>query len=280
MRSEVDQGGNSSFCRAVITSSDPHRLLELRRNYDDDEYDDDMNDETDDSFNELEIDSSENNSHVLIFQERSLKEFFCAVDTDDNGLRTSSPAAHLKIFLLSTSVIIDARKSDGTDSLLSYAAQFWSQHFVEIDVEQLSDTDLHLVLGNLHQILTNMENVASTSEKYAYPEQIYLGPSTSDGRSWFDNIQQVIARGASLANGTLYTKLEDWVREHQSSHEEHLNLLAKGHVNNWYRSLNVRGLYRAFSFAVKAMHIVSNLDPIPHITATNAELSLACFEVE
>lgn len=259
------------MCPAAMKYSDFHRLLELRRNYDDDEYDDDI-DETDDTFNDLDIDIFEDNSHVLTFQERSLRDFFRTADPGENELRTPAPAAHLKIFLLSTSVIIEARNSDVTDPLLSYATQFWSQHFTEIDIEQLSDNDFHMVLVNLHQILTNTGNIASVFEKYADPEQIYPTPSTSDSRLWFGNLQLVIARGASLTNAILDPRVEDWVRKPQSSLEECLNLLAKGHVKNWYRSLNVEDLFKAFSFAVKAMNIVSSLEPIPHSTMTSAEL--------
>lgn len=75
------------------------RLLELARTdeHEDDELDDKADDSFDDSSEDAEDDIKDNGGSPLTFQERSLREYFQAIDVDKQGLRT--PPYVLKILI-------------------------------------------------------------------------------------------------------------------------------------------------------------------------------------
>lgn len=236
------------------------RLLEVARSYDDD---DDNNDDQakvlDETMDDTDLDSFDNSDNFLTFQERSLREFFRALDVDDEGLRTPPSAAHLKIFQMAMQIIIEqGQDRKASTPLLDYAGDLWTEHFMEIDIEQSSDGDVVSVLTSLHHITTNAQNVAGTLEDCASIDKIYPVPRDTAGMSWLDVLRKWIARAETLPEDVLDPQLKAWVQNNRSDPDAALAPLAKGHVINWYKSTNRFDITQAFACATAALNIVCN----------------------
>ena len=107
-------------------------------------------------------------SAPLEFQDRSTRDYFRAMDVDDDGLRTTPSQAHLTIFEMAVSVICEPYEYNGDaviqkpSPLKNYAANFWSQHFLDIDMENAADEQVKLVVQSLAKILQSQGQVSRT----------------------------------------------------------------------------------------------------------------------
>jgi hypothetical protein len=209
----------------------------------------------------MEVDPQDSGQTPLAFQERSLREYFQAVDVDEKGLRTPPSAAHLTIFEMAADLLFEAgdqRKDDEQPKLLSYAADFWAQHFEEIDLSKATDEEVKRVVNVLYKILNNHNNVSRTFEHFAGSS--YSGMTPESGAPWLNAIKEWAGRAASSAgSGLLTSEVKTWAEEIISS-QEPLMVLAHGHVMNWYKQYNGGRISSAFMFARDAFNLVSSSD--------------------
>ena len=237
------------------------RILELvrTRDGDDDDHDnDDKGSDSDNGIESVEVDMSGSGLTPLAFQERSLREYFQAVDVDENGLRTPPSAAHLNIFEMATDLLISADvqlKDTQQPKLLSYAASFWAQHFVEIDLSKASDEEVKHVVNILYKIMTNHRNVARVFEHFS--EFSYSEMTPEKEGLWLNNLKEWTS-SASKIPGLLDPEVDTWAKAITTS-QEPMMTLARGHVINWYAQNNGWRILKAFTFARDAFKL-SNLD--------------------
>ena len=246
--------------------SDCGRILEIVRSRDDDDDDDDEDAKASDSdqvSESIEPDIQDSGQTPLAFQERSLREYFQAVDVDEEGLRTPPSAAHLTIFEMVAELLFEAGddlKDDERPKLLSYAADFWAQHFVEIDLSKATDEEVKRVINILHKLLNNYNDVSRTFEHFA--EFPYSGMMPESGASWLNTIKEWAGRATSSTCSVLLApEVNKWAKEITSS-QEPLMVLAHGHVLNWYQQYNGRRISSAFMFARDTFNLVSRSEII------------------
>jgi hypothetical protein len=206
----------------------------------------------------MEVDIQGGGQTPLGFQERSLREYFQAVDVDEKGLRTPPSAAHLTIFEMAADLLFNAEeipKDSEQPKLLSYAASFWAQHFVEIDHSKASEDEVKRVVNILHKIMTNHKNVARTFE---YFSQFSYSEMTPENEAlWLSTLKEWTGR-ASHSSGLLAPEVDTWAKEITTS-QEPLVMLARGHIINWYLQYNGFRILKAFGFARDAFKL-SNID--------------------
>lgn len=237
--------------------SDLSSILEIVKSRDGDD-DDDEEGKTDDSDHadeSIEVDLQEGGQTPVAFQERSLREYFQAVDVDEKGLRTPPSAAHLTIFEMAADLLFNASeklKDKEQPKLLSYASSFWAQHFVEIDLSKATDDEVKRLVNALHKIMSNHNNVARTFEHFA--ELSYSEMTPDNEGLWLNTLREWAGR-ASNSPGLLVPEVETWAKEITTS-QEPLMTLARGHVVNWYKDYNGLRIYKAFNFARDAFKLV------------------------
>jgi hypothetical protein len=170
----------------------------------------------------------------LNFQERSLREYFQAVDVDENGLRTPPSAAHFTIFEMATEILFKAAEEDDDDrqpKVLRYAADYWIKHLVEIDLNSANDEEVLHVINITHKVMTNHKNIARVFETFSgflYSEML------SESRvSWLEIMKSWVLRASGSTSITLSPGVEAWAKDFIAT-ETPLMTLARGHVLNWY----------------------------------------------
>src|SRR5204863_5914485 len=85
---------------------------------------------------------------------------FHEMDVDQTGLMNRPQAAHLTIFVTSARILDSVEESsDDRDEIFwfsalrgSYARDYWIQHLLEIDVEEVPDADAKCVIESLYTI--------------------------------------------------------------------------------------------------------------------------------
>ena len=264
MRLLADLQGKSSTY--LLAPSDRHdvdhiRILDIVRSREGD--DDDVEDEakasdSDNGNDNIEVDISGSGQTPLAFQERSLRDYFRAVDVDEKGLRTPPSAAHLTIFEMAADLLFNAGnevRDSQQPKLLQYAASFWAQHFVEIDLSKASDEEIKRVVNILHKIMTNYNNVARNFEHFSSLSYSEMTPENEG--LWLSTLKEWTGR-ASNSTAPLDPEVGAWAKEITTS-QEPLMALARGHVVNWYTENNGWRILRAFAFARDAFKL-SNLD--------------------
>lgn len=195
----------------------------------------------------------------VAFQERSLREYFQAVDVDEKGLRTPPSAAHLTIFEMAADLLCntdETLKDKEQPKLLSYASSFWAQHFVEIDLSKATDEEIKRVVNALCKIMCNHNNVARTFEHFFEQfDKLPYSELTPDNEGlWLNRLREWAGR-ASESPGLLAPDVESWAKEITKS-QEPLMILARGHIMNWYNDYNGWRIYKAFIFARDAFKLV------------------------
>lgn len=222
----------------MASCPDHCRILEIVRSRDgeDDDDEDAKADDSDQASDSIEVDLQDSGQTPLAFQERSLREYFQAVDVDEKGLRTPPAAAHLTILEMAADLLFEAGDSlsdDEQPKLLSYAADFWAQHFVEIDLSKATDEEVRRVINILHKLLNNYNNVSRNFEHFAGSS--YSGMMPESGAPWLDTVREWAGRAtSSTCAGLLTPEVNVWAKEIISSREP-LLVLAHGHVLNWYK---------------------------------------------
>lgn len=192
----------------------------------------------------------------LAFQERSLREYFRAVGAEENGLRTPLSTAHLAIFKTCGSLLlsVDHELDDGKQpKLLEYAAKYFSNHLIEIDINSVSDDEAQNVVVILYKILTNFNNFARVMEHFGVP---YSKMASNENGNLIDTIKKWAARFTSMNENQVDVKVAQWAKEIKAS-EKPLMVLARGHVLNLFRAYDGYWIVKAFMFAKDIFHLVS-----------------------
>jgi hypothetical protein len=238
-----------------------HRILELARILDDEEEgNDDGEGDGDYVIDKVDLDQLGNEGSNLTFQERSLREFFKAVDVDDNGLRTPPSSAHLTIFEMATSTMIAAAQKfsrKDAPAITSYAARYWYDHLVDIDLEKATDLEVIRVLNALHNVLSNTHNVSKVIETFELEENdTYPTSGAPEKVTWIDVMMKWVARGVSLKDDNLASKTKEWIQHISENPKDALVPLARGHITNWYEAQTRWTISWAFHFANAALQVV------------------------
>lgn len=235
------------------------RILDLAKI--DDEDDEDEDDDTDrDSGNNLpddgkELNLKESGNITMTFQERSLREYFQAVDVDEHGLRTPPSTAHLIIFEMTASRLLsgyDRTNHAGDRNLLDYASRFWIRHFVDIDLSKATDEAVSRVVATLFKILQNSNNVARTLEYSS--SQIYSEMLPGNDISWLNNVEAWIQRGVLIDANPSSSDIMSWSKTF--TRETALLPLARGHIQNWFKECLGPANTACIRFARDALKLV------------------------
>ena len=204
--------------------------------------------------------SDEDGSAPLRFQERSLRNFFREMDVDRDGLRTAPPAAHLIIFQMTASILdrplTDPQSTVCTD-LREYAANYWSDHLLELDPGTASKHDTFTVIQTLAQILNGGENVVKSMELVS-PEghgyfDCFWGERTPQNhvmmaiRKWFKKAREFNPQDFSIENAMLVS----------TNPEEEMIPLARAHTRNWWQGAeDWYDTVKSFEFVLSALLMV------------------------
>lgn len=253
--------------------------MDLARNEEDEEEEDapDREDESDAPDDLDQAASKETANITMAFQERSLREYFQAVDVDENGLRTPPRTAHLTVFEMCASRLLtgcDRPNYTGEGNLLDYAARFWIRHFVELDPQIASNEEVVRVVEILHQFFLNKNNIARTLEYYStvtYSEML-PGSELAPDLSWLQNVKDWIGRLSFLGAGDLNPESVAWAQAF--TRETAFLTLAQGHIDNWFKEHFGRANAECIRFGRDALELVS---PRPNSPVPVHVSQLTCF---
>jgi hypothetical protein len=232
-------------------------ILDLSRN--DDEDDDDAADREEEIDHPEDLNESgfqESGSIKMGFQERSLREYFQAVDVDENGLRTPPRMAQLTIFEMTANCLLAGCKRPNYTSeknLLDYSACFWIRHFIELDLSVATDQEIINVVEKFHLFFQNTNNVARTLEYYS--GQTYSELLPGNDLSWLKNVESWIHRALSITPNDIRPELALWMSNFTI--DKAFFTLARGHVENWFKELFGTANSKSLQFARDALTLVS-----------------------
>lgn len=222
----------------------------------DDEDGADKEDESDTPDDQNEISFKETGNITMAFQERSLREYFQAVDVDSNGLRTPPRTGHLTIFEMTASRLLEgcARPNYAMEkNLLDYAASFWIRHFVELDPSSATDQEIGSVVDKLYRFFQNTNNIARTLEYYS--ARTYSEMLPGNDLSWLKNVESWIQRGKQVGADNLGPEVVTWMNNFVI--ETAFLTLARGHVENWFKEYFGKANIECIRFARDALSLVS-----------------------
>ncbi|CAK4017686.1 glyoxalase bleomycin resistance dioxygenase [Lecanosticta acicola] len=190
--------------------------------------------------------SSEREKTRIAFQERSMRDYFRAVNVEEDGLRTSTAHSHLLIFKLLVQLLSDEAPQEVIQKpcLHAYAANYWADHFVKIDV---SAKHVSEVLGGLSSIFTNENNAAASFESYKAPYYDCLEQRTGF-LAKFESFLQLVDVVDDLP-----ATLKDWAEESLKAPRRVLLPLARGHISNQFDPLSRRLVEQCFLYSRSAL---------------------------
>jgi hypothetical protein len=237
--------------------------LELSRPLRDDEVTAEARDvrESGARIDDFSSESDDDGSALVRFRERSLQEFFRALEAKDDrigpDLRTASLEAHLDLLYASVKLMCalhregDEQPADG----LSYAVNdwFWYMNVLGTDVDLASDSQVIRVVTILRDISLHRGEVAKAIEEHGGP--YYYGELVSSGlpaiAAWTKRAAASADVAASLADA------HEWITKMTTDPEEILRHLAHGHVVNWFQSVTKELAVDSFNAARDALREVS-----------------------
>ena len=199
----------------------------------------------------------------LKFQDRSMREYFRAMDVDDHGLRTTPSQAHLTIFEMAVSVIGEPYEYNGVaiaqkpSPLKRYAANFWSQHFLDIEIEKAADEQVKLVVQSLAKIFQNQGQVTKTLADEA--DDVYSSMFTAhDETHWLETMTMWVDRAKSLDQEIFDIETTRWIAEIEMIPRLPMVMLplARGHIQDWFKTDEDDIGYSHFRFAFDAVKMV------------------------
>jgi len=234
------------------------RILELSRDRDGED-DDDQIDEGKVENNESSGDEiveplpDESGKTPLTFQERSLREYFKAINVEESGLRTPPAHAHLTIFKLLVVLLCDknAAAVEGKEARLkNYAAHYWAHHFAEITLDQISNQEVAEAMAGLRRIFNDENDLTHSIEDYNGT----LGyVSLETKTSIFEKLQAWANRARSLEDVTLDEDTMAWIHSWEDAPKTAVLSLARAHVRNWFTRFRAKAnngyLYAKTAFA-------------------------------
>ena len=254
-------GEDDSFSLDEEIEGKSARILELGKDVVEEDVgdtDDEQNDDDDAPLTQGATD--EDSSAQLRFQERSLRNFFREMDTDQDGLRTAPSAAHLIIFQMAASILdrplTDPQTLVCTD-LREYAANFWSDHLLELDPDTASKQNTLSVLQTLAQILMGKENVVKSMELVApeghgyfdcfWGEKTPRNPVIVAVRKWVEKARELDPQDLSGEVARLLSM----------DLEKEMVPLARAHTRNWWQGAeDWYDTVKSFEFVLSALLMV------------------------
>lgn len=237
------------------------RILDLGGDReDDDENDEEQNAQEDDhgsdgSPADVLVESGKT---PLTFQERSLREYFRAINIEEHGLRTPAAHAHLIITELLVNLLCDESNANSGKNprLQNYAACFWEHHFVEISPDDQSDERVVRVLSCLRRIVINANNVANALETQHAPYHDALEKETS----FLTILPAWTQRARTLKEPPADLAMKEWLDDFMDSPTKILLALARGHIESWFKTSLAPDAHTAFLFAKTALTTAKAID--------------------
>ncbi|KAF4304116.1 glyoxalase bleomycin resistance protein dioxygenase protein [Botryosphaeria dothidea] len=223
------------------------------------ETDGEASETADEGLNEQE-DTDVNTTAPLRFQERSLRQYFREAIVDKTGLRSSPSSAHFIIFQTITTILTqETEKDTGIRLLKTYAADFWIPHFLDIQVDQVSDQEAKSVVDNLAAIVMNKGRALEKVEENSTDLGIF-GETTDLREKMFGAVKSWIERALALPNETLTAETLQWARSLSENPSKLMEGVAEKHIVNWFNYANSRSeTYWSFKFAVHALELTDIL---------------------
>lgn len=223
------------------------------------ETDGEASETADEGLNEQE-DTDVNTTAPLRFQERSLRQYFREAIVDKTGLRSSPSSAHFIIFQTITTILTqETEKDTGIRLLKTYAADFWIPHFLDIQVDQVSDQEAKSVVDNLAAIVMNKGRALEKVEENSTDLGIF-GETTDLREKMFGAVKSWIERALALPNETLTAETLQWARSLSENPSKLMEGVAEKHIVNWFNYANSRSeAYWSFKFAVHALELTDIL---------------------
>lgn len=199
--------------------------------------------------------TADDGTFPLRFQERSLREYFQAMSTDNDGLRTSPSSAHLTIFENIASVLSGTSKV--SEKLGDYAVKFWLSHFQSIDPSlHTEEKDVIRVFQSLALIFNNAIEATKLIEKHGILYS-YFGDYTNGVlEAWFFvRVREWLEKLPSDLS-VLDEATRSWAEAAKTSPLKIVATFVKGHVSCWFHAIPVNGMTRSAGFAIYALSYV------------------------
>lgn len=196
------------------------------------------------------------------FQERCLRDFFKRGGTAEANMQTSARMAHLKIFTSCVQILEDIATSSVEDSsLLDYAANYWSKHFIQFnqiarhEKEPPPSTEekkaVVEALATIHSAEGNISKILERNSQNTYSEE-----KITQGQQWPELVGWWASRVDGIEN--LSDKSTRWIQSVNGEGNGRVMLaLARAHASNWTESWDMYWTFEAFKFARDALCLVS-----------------------
>lgn len=176
----------------------------------------------------------------LQFQERSLRQYFREVDANKVGLKYHPQEAHLTVFVMAVQILVSAKNDSASEEektsfkslRCSYATHYWVQHFLEIEVQKVSDIDAGSVIESLHTIFRLPSEVLKLMATATSPGTIF----GCEIDTLFDSITLWSQRASRLPGNILSNDVRQFMSNFIATKNTFLLHLAKCHVQNWLRA--------------------------------------------
>ncbi|KAF8860934.1 hypothetical protein BDZ45DRAFT_293513 [Acephala macrosclerotiorum] len=285
---KVVPGGNGFSLEEEIDGRSA-RILDLQTHVAEDES---SGEESDSELNENEREEDSSNAtdnsitSPLKFQERSMRQYFRAMEVDENGLRSSPSQGHLTIFDMAVRVLDTSENpttdGDGDDylwQLRDYAVKFWMQHFLDIDPETTSEEGVKMVVTNLHTMMRIGGPALKNIENYTmdWEARNFFG-STSDAlrEQFFAHFKTWLDRADKFSPTAFSDEMVGWMSK-STSEDWVINQLALGHATNWLAAERSWKARTSFDFTRNTLRMTNGaprLSDDPYLPPTLAEADI------
>lgn len=241
------------------------RILQLSTNTADDEQSSDESD-SDIADKQEDEDPAENTDNSIYsplrFQERSLRQYFRETSVDEAGLRSPPSLAHLTIFNMAVrclDVLVDLSSTDTISyNLQNYAANYWLQHFLDIQPSSIPDQDMQGVIESLHMVFDPDRNILKSLEFHCEERIGLFGGATDLQEKFLNSLKDWAKRSVNLPVGISSSDLS-WIQSFSNSPKEAMTQVARGHKSNWFKANSSWEAQRSFLFAQSALLMVDHV---------------------
>jgi hypothetical protein len=194
-----------------------------------------------------------------------MRQYFRAMEVDENGLRSSPSQAHLTIFEMAVRILNtheDETENENGASMIwplrNYAVTFWMQHFLDIDPENTPEHEVQTVINSLYTVMDPKGEALKNIEVHTTdPAKCnFFGAAPYPLREQFlIHLKLWFERGSKYAPGTFSTEVVNWMQS-CTSEAEIMAQLAKGHITNWFAAKRSFKARTSFEFARTALQMV------------------------
>jgi hypothetical protein len=212
-----------------------------------------------------EEDAEEGASARVLFQNRSLRDYFKDIPEDEEGLRSTAWEAHISILEKMVQILAETDTDQDDPPLAEYSSIYWHQHLMEIDIDDATDEGVKRVLLVLHDITTDKEDLSTVLETFTVANDLYpwLWSTAPDGaapveETWVDVMGRWAQRGKELEGVEFDPEMEEWVNGVAEDPYKALEDLARVHTRNWFAAEQLWAIKESFKFARAALRFVSS----------------------